>query len=62
MNHESELLIMVQRKNLKKSRIQLLRYAKIILIKYPRQNEYILKVYKQIENEILLMKNAKMKF
>jgi hypothetical protein len=62
MNHELELLIMVQRKKLKKSRIQLLRYAKIILIKYPRQNEYILKAYKQIENEILLMRNAKMKF
>jgi hypothetical protein len=62
MNHELELLIMAQRKRLKKSRIQLLRYAKTILIKYPKQNEYILKTYKQIENEILLMRNAKMKF
>jgi hypothetical protein len=61
MNLESELRSIEKKIILKKSKVQLLLYAKITWIKYQIPNEYILKASRLIKNEILSMMKQKVK-
>jgi hypothetical protein len=62
MNLESEQHFIEKKKILKRLKILSSPYAKTTWIKYQIPNEYILKAFRLIRNEILLMIKLKMKF